>query len=256
MGLRVRYLWRMGRPTESTVLADARECAAETLHSARLHSATEYFALLLDRATRAAERGDYGIAAAAVMCSDGVEVVSIGTNSMTTHGDPTGHAEIGALRQIAALSRNSPRAETSRASVWDSPTDALDTGTNLLTRSASIARSDLPVYATLEPCPMCTVALINAGVDRVVVAVADPRAGALAPEHLSRLAPLWPEMVAGRRIQIEFLEPQTSASSHEMSIPRALIENLKMVFDLTRTQLDGHLAKHGVLDFATIAKRV
>jgi tRNA(Arg) A34 adenosine deaminase TadA len=238
------------------LLGAARVCAAEALRSARRHSATEYFALLLDRAARAAERGDYGIAAAAVMRSAGVEVVSIGTNSMTTNGDPTGHAEIGALLQIAALTRDSSRAETPRASVWDSPTDALDAGTNLLTRSTSTAASDLTLYATLEPCPMCTVALINAGVGRVIVAVADPSAGALAPERLSRLAPLWPNMVEKRRVQIDFLEAQTSASSNEPFIPRALIENLNIVFDLTRAELDGQLAKHGVLDLETFARCV
>ena len=35
------------------------------------------------------------------------------------------------------------------------------------------------VYATLEPCPMCAGALVNARVDRLVYAVPDPKAGAV-----------------------------------------------------------------------------
>ena len=34
------------------------------------------------------------------------------------------------------------------------------------------------MYATLEPCPMCAGALVNARVDRLVYGVADPKAGA------------------------------------------------------------------------------
>ena len=35
------------------------------------------------------------------------------------------------------------------------------------------------MYATLEPCPMCAGALVNARLDRLVYAVADPKAGAV-----------------------------------------------------------------------------
>lgn len=39
--------------------------------------------------------------------------------------------------------------------------------------------SDCTLYVTLEPCPMCTGALINARIGRVVFAAKDPRAGAM-----------------------------------------------------------------------------
>ncbi len=45
--------------------------------------------------------------------------------------------------------------------------------------------SGCTLYVTLEPCPMCTGAVINARVSRVVYAAKDPRAGAC--ESLVRL---------------------------------------------------------------------
>ena len=49
--------------------------------------------------------------------------------------------------------------------------------------------SDCTLYVTLEPCPMCTGAAINARIDRIVYAAKDPRAGAC--ESLVRL-PAYP----------------------------------------------------------------
>jgi tRNA(adenine34) deaminase len=63
-------------------------------------------------------------------------------------GDPLAHAEVLALRMAA-----------SRRGHW-----RLD-GTT--------------VYVTLEPCPMCAGALVNARVRRVVFGAADPKAGAV-----------------------------------------------------------------------------
>ncbi|MBE6601239.1 MAG: nucleoside deaminase [Ruminococcaceae bacterium] len=39
--------------------------------------------------------------------------------------------------------------------------------------------SDCTLYVTLEPCPMCAGAAINARISRIVFAAKDPRAGAL-----------------------------------------------------------------------------
>lgn len=38
---------------------------------------------------------------------------------------------------------------------------------------------DCTMYVTLEPCPMCAGAILNARVDRVVYGAADPKAGSL-----------------------------------------------------------------------------
>ena len=76
----------------------------------------------------------------------GGEVLGRGANRREAWADPTAHAEVIALRAAAA-----------RAGTW-----RLD-GCDLV--------------ATLEPCPMCTGAAINARVRRIVYGAADPNAG-------------------------------------------------------------------------------
>src|SRR3954453_14709187 len=74
-------------------------------------------------------------------------IVGRGRNAREARADPTAHAEVLALQEAArSLGR------------W--------------------RLSGATVYATLEPCPMCAGALVNARVDRLVYAVPDPKAGA------------------------------------------------------------------------------
>jgi tRNA(adenine34) deaminase len=82
----------------------------------------------------------------AVLASGDVVLGRAG-NRRERDADPTAHAEIVALRQAAA-----------RAGTW-----RLD-GTTL--------------FVTLEPCPMCAGALVNARVARLVYGCADPKGGA------------------------------------------------------------------------------
>ncbi len=74
-------------------------------------------------------------------------VIARGHNLRETSQDPTAHAEMIALREAAAA-----------LGTW-----RLENAT---------------VYVTLEPCPMCAGALVNARVARVVYGADDPKAGA------------------------------------------------------------------------------
>ncbi|MBN1961736.1 MAG: tRNA adenosine(34) deaminase TadA [Deltaproteobacteria bacterium] len=99
-------------------------------------------ALALARA--AAVNGEVPVGAL-VVCDN--VVVGSGNNRREIDNDPLAHAEIFALRQAAA----------------------------------NLGRWRLfgcTLYVTLEPCPMCAGAVVNARVDRVVFGAADPRAGA------------------------------------------------------------------------------
>jgi tRNA(adenine34) deaminase len=104
-----------------------------------------FMAEALAEARLAAAEGEAPIGA--VLVADG-RIAGRGRNARERLRDPTAHAEILALQDA---SRSLGR--------WR------------LTGST--------MYATLEPCPMCAGALVNARVDRLVYAVADPKAGAV-----------------------------------------------------------------------------
>ena len=78
----------------------------------------------------------------------GGQIIARAHNLRERAQDPTAHAELIALRAAAA-----------RLRLW-----------RLL---------DVTCYVTLEPCPMCAGALLNARVPRVVYGCDDPKAGAL-----------------------------------------------------------------------------
>jgi tRNA(adenine34) deaminase len=103
-----------------------------------------WMAEALAEAQKAAAEGEVPIGAVVVF--DG-RVVGRGRNARETRRDPTAHAEVLALQEAA---RSLQRWRLTGATV----------------------------YATLEPCPMCAGALVNARVDRLVYAVPDPKAGA------------------------------------------------------------------------------
>jgi tRNA(adenine34) deaminase len=64
--------------------------------------------------------------------------------------------------------------------------------------------SECSLYATLEPCPMCAGAIINARVPRVIYGAADPKAGAagtlfnlLTDPRLNHRCQVFPGVLAG-----------------------------------------------------------
>jgi tRNA(adenine34) deaminase len=101
---------------------------------------------LLRLAEWAGERGEVPVAAA-VLDGRG-HCLGWGTNRREIERDPLGHAELVALTQAAGLRRD-----------W--------------------RFNDCTLLVTLEPCPMCAGALIQARVGRVVFAARDPKRGAL-----------------------------------------------------------------------------
>jgi tRNA(adenine34) deaminase len=104
-----------------------------------------YMAIALEEARLAAEEGEVPIGA--VLVCEGA-VVARARNARESAHDPTAHAEIIAIREAAA-----------RLGRW--------------------RLSDCTLYVTLEPCPMCAGALVNARIERVVFGAHDPKAGAV-----------------------------------------------------------------------------
>lgn len=99
----------------------------------------------LAQADTAAALGEVPVGA--VLVADG-EIIGRGYNQPILSHDPTGHAEIFALRE-AASARSNYRL----------------TGTTL--------------YVTIEPCTMCAGALVHARIERLVFGAREPKAGAI-----------------------------------------------------------------------------
>ena len=106
---------------------------------------TELMRLAIREAERAADEGEVPVGAVVAV---GDEVISTGRNQRETLADPTAHAEVLALREASR-----------RQGTWH-----LD---------------DAVLCVTLEPCPMCAGALVNARVARLVFGCTDPKAGAV-----------------------------------------------------------------------------
>lgn len=103
----------------------------------------------------------------AVVVKDG-EIVGSSSNKRESNGDATAHAETEAIRQACQ-----------KLGRW--------------------RLSDCELYVTLEPCPMCAGAILNAKIGRVVYGAKDPRGGALGSLLDLRSYPFYhkPDVVSG-----------------------------------------------------------
>jgi tRNA(adenine34) deaminase len=110
-----------------------------------------YMTLALSAARHAAERGEVPVGA--VIVSAG-EIVGTGYNCREEQQDPHGHAEMIAIREASRRLRS-----------W--------------------RLEDCAIFVTLEPCVMCTGAILQARLRRLVFGCLDPKAGAV--ESLYRL---------------------------------------------------------------------
>lgn len=105
----------------------------------------------LDAAREAAAAGEVPVGA--VVVKDG-EVIAVAANATRSPPDPTGHAEVRAIRAAAEA-------------LGDERLSACD------------------LYVTLEPCAMCAGAISHARIARLYYAASDPKGGAV--EHGSRV---------------------------------------------------------------------
>jgi tRNA(adenine34) deaminase len=113
------------------------------------HRDSEFMRLALEAALAAAAHDDVPVGCVLV---SGGEVLAVGENRREVDRDPTAHAEVVALRTAAQ-----------RRGRW---------------------RMDgVTAYVTLEPCVMCAGALLNARIERVVIAAMDEKAGGVGSRY-------------------------------------------------------------------------
>jgi tRNA(adenine34) deaminase len=96
-------------------------------------------------AEEAAGRGEVPVGAVVAI---GERMIAVAHNERETGSDPTAHAEILALRRAAAA-------------------------------LGSWRLNEADLYVTMEPCPMCAGALVNARIRRLYFGCDDPKAGAV-----------------------------------------------------------------------------
>lgn len=199
----------------------------------------DYFELLRHRAIAARKEGNYAISAALVIRERGVETVALGANTVFGSHDPSGHAEMNAIRTARELG---VRGASDRRSKADK---------SVLARSIAAQARETILYTTLEPCPMCTVCIINAGIQRVVIAAEDAPSGTMAAPRLKALPPLWPELAKKIALQVRFCQSEDPTDTDTYLAP-ALGKELVALFLDSRASLDRELSDEGVLDFQAI----
>lgn len=109
-----------------------------------MHSDEFYMHRALDQARLAMAEGEVPVGAVVVDAQG--EIIGQGYNATIGRHDPTAHAEIQALRAAAE-------------------------------RTGNYRLGGCTLYVSVEPCLMCTGAIIHARIDRVVYGTAEPRTG-------------------------------------------------------------------------------
>ncbi|MBU3580726.1 tRNA adenosine(34) deaminase TadA [Polynucleobacter sp. AP-Capit-er-40B-B4] len=104
----------------------------------------QYMRMAIEQAQLAAQSGEVPVGA--VLVKDG-QVISKAFNKPIANHDPSAHAEMLALREAALAEEN-----------YRIP--------------------DSTLYVTLEPCAMCSGAMLHARIGRVVYGAPDPKTGA------------------------------------------------------------------------------
>jgi len=110
-----------------------------------IHDDAYFMGKALAEARRAADRGEVPVGA--VIVKEG-RIISRGHNRPISANDPTGHAEVVALRKAAGKMKN-------------------------------YRLNGCSLYVTLEPCAMCLGAVVQARIERLVYGASDPKSGAI-----------------------------------------------------------------------------
>jgi len=129
------------RPGNTLGLTYTRQMLSASAQDSRDEA---FMRLALDQAREAAKRGEVPVGAVVVRQG---EVIATGANAPVAAHDPTAHAEIVALRAAAE-------------------------------RLGNYRLDGCTLYVTLEPCAMCSGAMLHARLDRVVYGATDPKTGA------------------------------------------------------------------------------
>ncbi|MFC1478473.1 nucleoside deaminase [Candidatus Margulisiibacteriota bacterium] len=110
-----------------------------------INSHSHFMSLAIEEAKKAQAVNEVPVGAVLVNSTTG-EIISAAHNLCLEKNDPAAHAEMLAIQGAAG--------------------------------KVDLLHTDLTLYVTLEPCPMCAGAIIQCRIDRVIYGADDPKAGA------------------------------------------------------------------------------
>lgn len=131
------------QPEAGSGVAPVDVASPEAAQPAGAPADIAFMRLALAQAERARAEGEVPVGA--VVVKDG-EVVAVGYNQPIGRHDPTAHAEVNALRAAAE-------------------------------KLGNYRLPGCELYVTLEPCAMCSGAMMHARLSRIVYAASDPKTG-------------------------------------------------------------------------------
>jgi cytosine deaminase len=154
-------------------------------------------------ACQAALDGNYGIGAVVVKDSG---IIARGKNGLMETNNPLRHISHAEMMALYDMHTTHPHLN----------------GENL---------AGVTMYTTLEPCPMCTVGMFNAGIRNSKVGSIDKWAGQLI-SHPDKMPPLWPDLL------------KKSRTVHELArVPNEIAESAERIFMITKDVIDRSLAE-------------
>jgi tRNA(Arg) A34 adenosine deaminase TadA len=228
---------------------------ATALATAEPYSDAEYLAIVLGAAVQAQDAGDYGIAAALVIRGQNTELISVGRNGLLSARDPLGHAEVNAIRGIQSVLASQRTGRALHVPPWTQQVPLGSATSAVFFRPAQPGRPtgaiESVLYASLEPCPMCTVAIISSRIDRVIIAAPDEQGGALAPERFAGLPRAWRSLASQQGLSADYASPESTVAP----IPAELAARLSRAFSSTKDARDAEVSQ-GVLPHGDIAAAI
>mgnify|MGYP001581093009 CR=1 FL=1 len=144
----------------------ALQIQLQKIEEGGVHGESKFLCEAIKQACEAALKGNYGIGAVVVR---GDSIVGRGQNRLGEVTHPLHH-------------------------VLHAEMDALGNFHEQVLPDQRGSYDQLLVCTTLEPCPMCTCGLFNAGIKTVLAGALDPWAGQLI-SHPQKMPPLWPELL-------------------------------------------------------------
>lgn len=171
------------------------------------NTALQAFCESISEAIKAAELGNYAIGAA--ITNNSGEILASRGNHVFDANDPFSHVGHAEIRTLARLNEK------------------------IITGKLPQDISNLTLYTSLEPCMMCTGAIITSSrISKVISASADPLGAFISshPEVLDSI-PVWREILNNRGLKFEMYKQESELCKRVVKLAQGLFESSRIQLD-------------------------